>query len=104
MCISSPPYFDHNAFIHHPMHVLDAPEGHVSDSRSARTCDHSSPIEIALQSPIIASVRTLSQSITYEILGHLPRTFSLTFPPDISPGHFSTSTYPPWHYFLPLIS
>ena len=26
MCISFPPYFDHDAFMHHPMHVLDAPE------------------------------------------------------------------------------
>src|SRR6218665_1827590 len=25
MCISFPTYFDHDAFIHHPMHVLDAP-------------------------------------------------------------------------------
>src|SRR6218665_2535917 len=25
MCISFPPYFDHDAFMHHPMHVLDAP-------------------------------------------------------------------------------
>ena len=24
-CISFPPYFDHDAFMHHPMHVLDAP-------------------------------------------------------------------------------
>src|SRR6218665_863227 len=23
MCISFPPYFDHDAFMHHPMHVLD---------------------------------------------------------------------------------
>jgi len=26
MCISFPPYFDHDAFMHHPMHVLDAPD------------------------------------------------------------------------------
>jgi len=26
LCISFPPYFDHDAFMHHPMHVLDAPE------------------------------------------------------------------------------
>jgi len=26
-CISFPPYFDYDAFMHHPMHVLDAPEG-----------------------------------------------------------------------------
>src|SRR6218665_220174 len=26
LCISFPPYFYHNAFLHHPMHVLDAPE------------------------------------------------------------------------------
>ena len=26
VCISFPPYFDHDAFMHHPMHVLDAPE------------------------------------------------------------------------------
>jgi len=25
VCISFPPYFDHDAFMHHPMHVLDAP-------------------------------------------------------------------------------
>src|SRR6218665_2465050 len=25
MYISFPPYFDHDAFMHHPMHVLDAP-------------------------------------------------------------------------------
>jgi len=25
MCISFPPYFDHDGFMHHPMHVLDAP-------------------------------------------------------------------------------
>jgi len=25
MCISFPPYFNHDAFMHHPMHVLDAP-------------------------------------------------------------------------------
>src|SRR6218665_3119992 len=25
MCILFPPYFDHDAFMHHPMHVLDAP-------------------------------------------------------------------------------
>ena len=25
-CISFPPYFDHDAFMHHPMHVLYAPE------------------------------------------------------------------------------
>ena len=25
MCISFPPYFDHDAFMHHLMHVLDAP-------------------------------------------------------------------------------
>src|SRR6218665_2993963 len=25
MCISFPPYFDHDAFMHHTMHVLDAP-------------------------------------------------------------------------------
>ena len=25
MCISFPPYFDHDALMHHPMHVLDAP-------------------------------------------------------------------------------
>ena len=25
MCISFPPYFDHDAFMHHPMHVLHAP-------------------------------------------------------------------------------
>src|SRR6218665_3622961 len=25
MCISFPPYFDHDAFMHHPMHILDAP-------------------------------------------------------------------------------
>ena len=25
LCISFPPYFDHDAFMHHPMHVLDAP-------------------------------------------------------------------------------
>src|SRR6218665_390036 len=24
-CISFPPYFDRDAFMHHPMHVLDAP-------------------------------------------------------------------------------
>src|SRR6218665_28840 len=24
-CISFPPYFDHDAFMNHPMHVLDAP-------------------------------------------------------------------------------
>src|SRR6218665_1806564 len=24
MCISFPPYFDHDAFMHHPMYVLDA--------------------------------------------------------------------------------
>ena len=24
-CISFLPYFDHDAFMHHPMHVLDAP-------------------------------------------------------------------------------
>ena len=28
MCISFTPYFDHDAFMHHLMHVLDAP-GHV---------------------------------------------------------------------------
>ena len=28
MCISFPPYFDHDAFMHHPMHVLGAP-GHM---------------------------------------------------------------------------
>ena len=27
MCISFPPYFDHDAFMHHPMHALDAPGG-----------------------------------------------------------------------------
>jgi len=26
MCISFSPYFDHDAFMHHPMHVLDAPD------------------------------------------------------------------------------
>ena len=26
MCISFPPYFDHDAFMHHPMLVLDAPD------------------------------------------------------------------------------
>src|SRR6218665_412132 len=25
MCISFPPYFDHDAFMHHSMHVLEAP-------------------------------------------------------------------------------
>ena len=25
LCISFPPYFDHDGFMHHPMHVLDAP-------------------------------------------------------------------------------
>ena len=25
-CVFFPPYFDHDAFMHHPMHVLDAPE------------------------------------------------------------------------------
>ena len=25
MCISFSPYFDHHAFMHHPMHILDAP-------------------------------------------------------------------------------
>src|SRR6218665_1572574 len=25
LCISFPPYFDHDAFMHHPMHVLDTP-------------------------------------------------------------------------------
>ena len=29
VCISFPPYFDHDAFMHHPMHVLDAPENGV---------------------------------------------------------------------------
>ena len=24
LCVISPPYFDHDAFMHHPMHVLDA--------------------------------------------------------------------------------
>src|SRR6218665_3388901 len=24
-CVYFPPYFDHDAFMHHPMHVLDAP-------------------------------------------------------------------------------
>src|SRR6218665_2271874 len=27
MCISFPPYFDHDAFMHHPMQALDAPVG-----------------------------------------------------------------------------
>src|SRR6218665_3070066 len=27
-CISFPPYFDHDAFMHHTMHVLDAPGSH----------------------------------------------------------------------------
>jgi len=26
LCISFPPYFDHDAFMHRPMHVLDAPD------------------------------------------------------------------------------
>src|SRR6218665_2427681 len=25
-----PPYFDHDAFMHHPMHVLDAPAGNYN--------------------------------------------------------------------------
>ena len=33
MCISFPPYFDHDAFMHTPMHVLDAPD----------FCDHWMP-------------------------------------------------------------
>src|SRR6218665_3677125 len=30
MCISFPPYFDHDAVMHHPMHVLDAPAGLIT--------------------------------------------------------------------------
>src|SRR6218665_1675837 len=26
MCFSFPPYFDHDAFMHHTMHILDAPD------------------------------------------------------------------------------
>jgi len=45
MCISFPPYFDHDAFKHHPMHVLDAPvcaHVHVWTSMYAhvRVCAH----------------------------------------------------------------
>src|SRR6218665_2693012 len=32
LCISFPPYFDHDAFMHHPMHVLDAPGPTLSQS------------------------------------------------------------------------
>src|SRR6218665_1669285 len=34
MCISFPPYFDHDAFMHHPMHVLDASESNLDASES----------------------------------------------------------------------
>jgi len=29
MCISFPPYCDYDAFMHHTMHVLDAPANHI---------------------------------------------------------------------------
>src|SRR6218665_147785 len=29
MCILFPPCFDHDAFMHHPMHILDAPDGNT---------------------------------------------------------------------------
>jgi len=31
MCISFPPCFGHDEFMHHPMHVLDAPVGSNSE-------------------------------------------------------------------------
>src|SRR6218665_3625543 len=31
LCISFPPYFDLDAFMHHLMHVLDAPEYYIND-------------------------------------------------------------------------
>ena len=30
MCFSFPPYFDHDAFMHHTIHALDAPD-HITD-------------------------------------------------------------------------
>src|SRR6218665_1648604 len=37
LCVYFPPYFDHDAFMHHPMHVLDAP-----------ACDDSSPTDYSV--------------------------------------------------------
>src|SRR6218665_1955747 len=36
LCISFLPYFDHDVFMHHPMHVLDAPESPKSPKTSQR--------------------------------------------------------------------
>ena len=39
-----PPYFDHDAFMHHPMHVLDAPDFGVmqvpGNKKSIAVYDH----------------------------------------------------------------
>src|SRR6218665_2535674 len=32
-----PPYFDHDAFMHHPMHVLDAPASSTGEKRAEIT-------------------------------------------------------------------
>jgi len=43
-----PPYFDHDAFMHHPMHVLDAPDNDHSRPRSgiSRACAHIVQVKI----------------------------------------------------------
>ena len=37
MCISFPPYFDHDAFMHHPLHVLDASDARFLFSENVST-------------------------------------------------------------------
>src|SRR6218665_235278 len=38
MCISFPPYFDHDAFMHHTMHVLDASVSRLGTGSGTRRC------------------------------------------------------------------
>ena len=48
MCISFPPYFDHDAFMHHPMHVLEAPD--------IRGVQYLAPLHIILNGYILAFI------------------------------------------------
>ena len=62
MCFSFLPYFDHDAFMHHTMHVLDAP-GHLSVHIYSRLC----PLRVSFRSiclsPLICVSACLSVSL-----------------------------------------
>src|SRR6218665_4173142 len=62
-CIFFPPYFDHDAFMHHPMHVLDAPD-FLTPPNFHKSCQ--------LQKSYLSSFSSLSQFLFYLFLSQYP--------------------------------